>query len=341
MESVAKTTLMAGITTFRDTGGPLKDQQALRADIESGRKIGPRLYLAGPILNQSNNGPAATAGEFSVRTPEEAHAMAERVIAMGVDQIKVYGFWDPPVLEAITNAAHSAGIGVDADVRHIRAYRIAIRARVDRMHHVFTADPLSGYSEEDLRLMVRGESPVALGPSANILRGPYIVPTIEMRNAYVRALRFPESIDHPRLEAMFAPDIYRALRMTWASPQAIPWGIGAPERIKVAKRKLRKFIAAGGREQVVAGCDAGAPLNFHSPLTKEIANLADTGLSPMEAIQAATLRPAQMQGVDDKLGTISVGKLADMIVVDGDPLFDIEVLQHKVIHVIKGGTAYR
>lgn len=340
MESVAKTSLMAGITTFRDTGGPLKEQQALRAAIESGKKIGPRLYLAGPILNQSGKGGRAR-GEYSAANAEEARAIAERVIGMGVDQIKVYGFWDPPVLEAITEAAHAAGIGVDADVRHITAYRTAIRARVDRMHHVFTADPLSDYSEEDLRLMVRGESPLALGPSANILRGPYVVPTIEMRNAYVRALSFPESIDHPRLEAMFAPDIYQALRETWASPQAIPWGIGAPERIKVAKRKLKKFIAAGGREQVVAGCDAGAPLNFHSPLTKEIANLAEAGLTPMEAIQTATLRPAQMQGVDDQLGTVSVGKLADMIVVDGDPLFDIEVLQHRVIHVIKGGVVYK
>ena len=224
------------------------------------------------------------------------------------DQIKVYGFWDRPVLEAVTDAAHRAGIGVDADVRHIEAYRTAVHAGVDRMHHVFTADALSDYSDADLRLLVRGAKPVALGPSANILRGPYIVPTIEMRNAYVRALNFPEAVDHPRLEKQFAPDIYAALVETWRNPSAIPWGIGAPERIKVAKRKLKRYIAAGGREQVVAGCDTGAPLNFHSPLAREIENLADAGLTNMEAIQAATFRPAQMQGVDDKLGTISVGK---------------------------------
>ena len=340
MTSTAQTNLLAGITSFRDTGGPLKQQQELRAQIEAGEKVGPRMYFAGPIMNQSTRSVGRTPGEYSVSNPEEARATAERIIAMGVDQIKVYGFWDRPVLEAVTDAAHQAGIGVDADVRHIEAYRTAVYAGVDRMHHVFTADALSDYSDEDLRLLVRGAKPVALGPSANILRGPYIVPTIEMRNAYARAISFPEVAEHPRLKKQFAPDIYAALVETWRNPSAIPWGIGAPERIKVAKRKLKRYIEAGGREQVVAGCDTGAPLNFHSPLAREIENLADAGLTNMEAIQAATFRPAQMQGVDDELGTISVGKLADVIVVDGDPLFDVAILQHRVSHVIKGGVVF-
>lgn len=341
MASIARVSLLAGITTFRDTGGPLAAQQALRADIGAGKKVGPRLYLAGPILNQRGRGAAAAPGDFSAGTPEEARALAEKLIAMKVDQIKVYGFWEQRVLEEITAAAHRAGLGVDADVRHIEAYRTAVKAGVDRLHHVFTADPLSDYSDEDLRLLVRGERPFALGPSANILRGPYIVPTIEMRQAYARALQFPEVVEHPRLKMLFPADIYAYLQDTWKDLQSIPWGIGSIERVKVAKRKLRRFIDAGGREQIVAGCDAGAPLNFHSPLAREIANLTEAGLSPMEAIQAATLRPAQMQRVDGTLGTVSPGKLADIIVVDGDPLQEIALLQHAVVHVIKDGVQYK
>lgn len=340
MAANARINLMAGVTSFRDTGGPLAEQQALRKAIERGAP-GPRLYLAGPIVNQRDHSSAATPGDFSVGSREEAREVVTRLAVLQVDQVKVYGFWDEPVLTELVQAAHAAGIGVDADVRHVQAYRTAVKAGVDRLHHVFAADSLSDYSDEDLRQLVRGEKPIASGPSANILRGPYIVPTIEMRNAYARTLQFPEAVDHPRLREAYPPDIYAYLRETWRSPQAIPWGIGALERVKVAKRKLRRFIEAGGREQLVAGCDTGAPLNFHSPLAREVSNLVDAGLTPLEAIQAATLRPAQMQGVDRDLGSISVGKLADLIVVDGDPLQDITLLQHRVVHVIKDGVVYR
>jgi imidazolonepropionase-like amidohydrolase len=336
----ARVNLMAGVTTFRDTGGPLAAQQALRKAIEGGAP-GPRLYLAGPIVNQRDRSTAATPGDFSVSTKDEARQVVAQLAALHVDQVKVYGFWNEPVLTELVQAAHAAGLGVDADVRHIDAYRTAVKAGVDRLHHVFAADSLSDYADDDLRLLVRGEKPIASGPSANILRGPYIVPTIEMRNAYARALQFPEAAEHPRLRDTYPADIYEYLRETWKNPQAIPWGVGALERVKVAKRKLRRFIEAGGREQLVAGCDTGAPLNFHSPLAREVGNLVEAGLTPLEAIQAATLRPAQMQGVERDLGTVSVGKLGDVIVVDGDPLQDITLLQHRVVHVIKDGVVYR
>lgn len=341
MAAVAEQTLMAGVTSFRDTGGPLEPQLALRADIEAGRRPGPRLYLAGPILNQTTRTTTRREGDLSIGDEHEARATVERLAAMKVDQIKVYSFWDQPVLDALVQAAHRVGLGVDADVRHIDAYRTAVRARVDRLHHVFAADPLSDYSEDDLRLLVRGERPAAVGPFGNILRGPYIIPTVEMRQAYVRVLRFPGLLEHPRLVSRFAPDVGDYLRETWRDPQSIPWGIGAVERVKVIRRKLGRFIEAGGREQVVAGCDAGSPLNFHSPLARELANLVEAGLTPIEAIQSATLRPAQMQGRDRELGTISAGKLADLIVVDGDPLEDITALQWGVVHVIKDGRQYK
>lgn len=347
MGAVARLTLLTGITTFRDTGGPLDEQLALRADIEAGRALGPRLYLAGPILRQRSVDPRMPRNfkhypdqPNEVSTPAQARAAAEGLIKRGVDQIKVYGFWDLEVLREITATAHLANIGVDADVRHIIAYRTAVQAGVDRLHHVFTADALSDYSDDDIRLLVRGERPTGTGPMANILRGPYIVPTIEMRQAYARAFSYPELLEHPRFAHQFPPDIYEHLRKTWSDPSSIPWGIGAAERVRVAKQKLSKFIAAGGREQIIAGTDAGSPLNVHSPLLREIRNLQEAGLTPMEAIQAATMRPAQMQGVLKDLGTITAGKLADLVVVDGDPLQDISVIEHRIVLVVKDGVPH-
>ena len=60
----------------------------------------------------------------------------------------------------------------------------------------------------------------------------------------------------------------------------------------------------------------------------------------MEVIQSATLRAAQLQGVEQDLGTVTEGKFADMVIVDGDPLQDITLLQHKIVLVIKGGEVY-
>ena len=340
MAAVAKTSLLAGITSFRDTGGPIAEQLALKAEIEAGRLPGPRLFLAGPILRQRNPDKPNIRKDYLVGSPAEARQVTNRVIAMGVDQVKVYGFWDLEILKEITDTAHRAGVGVDADVRHINAYRTAIEAGVDRLHHVFTADPLSDYHTEDIRLLVRGIKPAPTGPMANILRGPYIIPTIEMRNAYVRVFAFPEALDHPRFRQQYSAEVYAHLRASWKNPTAVPWGIGAPERIKVAKRKLKTFIDAGGREQIVPGTDAGSPFNLHSPLTREMQHYLEAGLTPMEVIQGATLRAAQMQGVEKDLGTVTEGKLADMVIVDGDPLRDITLLQHEIALIIKNGKVY-
>jgi imidazolonepropionase-like amidohydrolase len=161
-----------------------------------------------------------------------------------------------------------------------------------------------------------------------------------LRQAYARASSFPELLQHPRFAQQPPPDVYQHLRQTWSNPSSIPWGIGATERVKVAKEKLAKFIAAGGREQIVAGTDAGSPLNVHPAVLREIRNLREAGLTPMEAIQAATLRPAQMQGVLDRLGTLTPGKLADLVVVDGDPLQDVSVIEHRLVLVVKDGVPH-
>jgi imidazolonepropionase-like amidohydrolase len=336
MSRVAEITLRAGITSLRDLGGTLKLQKEIRSDIESGKILGPTYYIAGPTLMErgKNDMPSAS----KIGSQEEGRDAVKRLADQGVDLISVDGFWSLEILQAITRKAHELGLGVDAGVRHIKAYRIALQAGVDRLHTVFTTDPLSDYSNEELRLLVRGESPLASGPSANILRGPYILPAMEIRQAYVRAFDFPESLEHPRFREQFPPDIYRFLRETWKQPSSIPWGLGARQRVEVVKRKIARFIRAGGREQLVPGTDAGSPLNFHSPIPREIANLVEAGLTPMEAIQSATLRAAQMQGVEDRVGTVSVGKVADILVVDGDPLHDITLLQHGVVHVIKNGV---
>ncbi|MDZ4729347.1 MAG: amidohydrolase family protein [Xanthomonadales bacterium] len=349
MAAVAKVSVNAGITSLRDFcthcastakgwDSPLHEQQrALRSRILNGEIAGPRIYLSGPILSQVKKSDGGE-NRFTIRTERDARAAADRLAQMGADNIFVGAeIWDVALLSAIVEAAHGAGLGVDAESRHVRATDVLLQAGVDRIHVLFTADALAFNSEEELRELVRGVKPIASGPSANILRGPWYLSTLPMRQAYVHANHFPEVVEHPKFQEMFSPEVYENLRSNWEQLHTIPWGVGAEERVKVAQQKLARFIKAGGREQLIAATDVGAPLNFHSPIPLQLRNFVAAGLTPMEAIQSATLRPAQMQGVADQLGTVSVGKLADIIVVDGDPLQSIALLEHRVVHVVMNG----
>jgi imidazolonepropionase-like amidohydrolase len=323
MEAVARVTVEAGVTTMRDfctscagNSTLLDDQKRLRQRILAGEIPGPRLYLSGAAL-----GP-------DVATVAGARAATRKLVDAGVDNIFVGAHvWPVNLLDAIVSVARENGLKVDAEARHIVALDALLDARVDRVHVFFAADVLTDYDDDELRRLVRG--------------APWILCTLPMRQAYVTAKQFPELLDHPRFREMFSPEIYQHLQTGWREQQAIPWGAGAEQRVTVVKRKLREFIAAGGREQLVAATDAGAPLNFHSPIPQQLRNLVEAGLTPMEAIQSATLRPAQMQGVADQVGTVTAGKLADLIVVDGDPLRQIEVLQHGVRNVIQNGRVVK
>lgn len=350
MEVVARVSVEAGITALRDfctrcaaeaegwRSPLLEAQQALRRRILAGELPGPRLYLSGPILEQAREG-AERGSRYAVRTIQEAESAVGRLVAMGVDNVFTgAGIWDADLLSAVVAAAHGAGLGVDAEARHVRATEALLDAGVDRIHVLFTADALVENSAGELRDLIRGRRPLASGPSANILRGPWYLSTLPMRQAYVYANRFPEIMDHPRFREMFPPDIYADLRAHWSQVNAVSWSTGAEERVRVAERKLARFIAAGGREQLIAATDVGTPLNFHTPIPQQLRNFVAAGLTPMEAIQSATLRAAQMQGVDRLVGTVTAGKLADIIVVDGDPLQDITVLQHRVAHVVMNGV---
>jgi imidazolonepropionase-like amidohydrolase len=98
---------------------------------------------------------------------------------------------------------------------------------------------------------------------------------------------------------------------------------------------IQRALAAGVR--VVAGTDAGG--HGHPPNAAELPHLVAAGLTPMQAIQAATGWAAECLGLEREIGTIEKGKRADLVVVDGDPLADIRVLQdaRRIRHVFKDG----
>ena len=98
-----------------------------------------------------------------------------------------------------------------------------------------------------------------------------------------------------------------------------------------------------GRVPIAMGTDAGSPFNFHGENSKELELLMKIGLTPMEAIVAATKTASEVLGLEEKIGTLERGKLADLIVVDGNPVDDIGLLQQKdkILAIMKDGHFYK
>jgi imidazolonepropionase-like amidohydrolase len=104
--------------------------------------------------------------------------------------------------------------------------------------------------------------------------------------------------------------------------------------LKTYEAALRAMVAGGG---LVVAAGRGQPIGL--ALHAELESLVHAGFTPLEALRMATINAARALGVDDQLGTITVGKLADLAFVDGDPLLDIRNAR-KVKRVMKGGRLY-
>jgi len=118
------------------------------------------------------------------------------------------------------------------------------------------------------------------------------------------------------------------------------YAVDKAEEIAYEVRKNAMRSHRGG-VRVAMGTDAGTPFNRHGGNAQEITHLVEAGFTPMEAIVAATKTGSECIGLEKQVGTLEPGKLADMIVVDGDPLKDIKVLEDKakILLVMKGGVA--
>jgi imidazolonepropionase-like amidohydrolase len=322
----AKQLLMAGVTTARDLGAPLEDIVAVKRRIERGEIPGPRMFVSGPFLQKSNT-PLTARFRWVVNGPEDARKKTRMVIEGGADVIKVID-QDQMTLEelkAIVEEAHKAGKHVAAHAHRSEEIRQGLRAGVDCFEHTGLGTK-PGY-EEDLLQMMRERN-------ASL----YWCPTIEGLFLYEHTRQFPERLDDPRLKADLPREIYEDVHRSIRDVARLDYFYLVPRRVPTLPNKFRQLREAG--VTMVVGTDSGIPINFHFDSTwRELKTFVDLGMAPMDAIRAATYWPARMLK-QPNLGTIAPGKLADLIVVDGDPLSDITALRH-VVHVIKDGRQYK
>jgi imidazolonepropionase-like amidohydrolase len=310
--------LLKGVTSTCDLGAPLESMSQFGQDDTAGPSA--RGFRAGPIIT-APGGYADVAGQgrhlnYEVANPDEARAAVVDLVNRGADFIKIALEPGPagvswPMLSlqqvtAIVEEAHARGRLVRAHLTRANLLEMALKAQVDVIEHV----PVPQLTEADWRAATVDKDHL-------ILPAEYEAQLARMMEQHVVMV--------PTLSV--TPAI---CDMNW-------YGMPAefqPLCGKLFLEVVHHFhdlggMVALGNDYGNQGAEPGMPL-------REMQLLMQAGLQPMEVIQAGTAQAATVCGHGDELGTLELSKLADLIIVDGNPLADIEAMT-RVVTVIKAG----
>lgn len=325
--------LSAGITTARDCGGELPFLLAVRGAIDTQHQLGPRLLFAGLI---DSGGPLAF-GSVDVETPEQARAAVDLYARDRFSQIKVYTQIQPDILRAISREAHAHGMTVTG---HVPAAVNAFEGVADGMDQINHLGFVTGS-------MLPPEAPHTGKPKGDRLpdlqseRARSLIALLAQKHIVVDDTQsWSEMASHPRAvdPATFEPGLNEAPFALAAKFRAIG---SATEPVDTWRRDMQSdldVIAALSKAGVpiIAGSDTGL-LGFG--LDRELELYVEAGFTPLQAIQAATLVPAQVMGMAATTGTVQAGKRADLVLVAGNPLKDISAMRNTV-SVVTAGRLY-
>jgi imidazolonepropionase-like amidohydrolase len=298
--------------------------------------LGPRILAAGIV---DGSGPRAI-GVARVDTPEQARQWVDRYHDAGFQQIKIYSSVRLEEVKAVADEAHRLGMTVTGHVPDgLDAYQ-AIEAGMDQINHITfvmdilhaplaagasAADQVKAVAALDLRSTEARKAIGFLQENHTVLD-----PTLALFELWTASTAKPTASFEPGVSEV-APEL---------AAQLIDDGPPRPDA-EVRAQAFEKEVAAVGAlyragVTVVAGTDQAVP---GYSLYREIELYAQAGFTPMEAIRAATAVPARVMGFDKQLGTVEVGKQADLILLDANPLDDIHNIR-KVRSVITGGKMY-
>lgn len=344
-----------GVTTVVDTANPTEWIIAQRDALESGRIKGPRMFVTGVVID----GPDRSADRrddyrTSVATPEEARATARSLLARGVDLLKVYQHLTPELLRPIVEEAHRAGteaVGHSHDAVEAVAAGLKFIEHTTPIAHSTLGDPakVKAMDARTLRGPEEEMDPALFGPLVDLMvkNGVYYNPTLTREWIEVhpkRAVWFAQAAALlKRPEYGFIPAARREAWLAEAAGGKVSWR-PAPEsqRTQRGLRKVeeftRRYAQAGGR--IIAGPDSGpssGPANMAGlALHVEMEALVDAGLTPMQALQSTTKWAAELLHKERDLGTVAAGKIADLVLIEGDPLLDIRATRRIRTVVMSG-----
>lgn len=344
--------LANGVTTVKDVGNYVEWISVVSEEVEQGKVRGPRIFYAG---NGLDTPPPKRDHFIGLENPQMAKRVVQLLHEKGAVAIKVRERITPELLRAITEEAHRLHIPVTGHIRRTNAYEAAL-AGIDGLEHASgivqaTADPaakidLDNITNDYQRYVAERKSYSLINPAkaAELVKflaskNVALIPTMagwwrmatERRDDFAR--EDAEYANNPALA--YVPE---EIRKIWAT--SLLYKLTNAEdlaQVRAGYRNiqeiLRQHYKAGGK--VLAGSDTFISIPGLS-LQRELIFLVDAGFTPKEAISIATRDNAQFLGKAKELGTITSGKLADLLIVSANPLEDIRNTQ-RVAMVFKNG----
>src|SRR5215475_7596810 len=331
---------------------------AQKEGTEMGRIRGPRIWPTGQAIGAregefETEGSRAWRGYMKVASPEAARAIVQQKRKDGYDGIKVSEFLTPEMLAVITDEAHKLGMGVTGHSWDVVGYS---NAKIDGIEHIWSV----GYSSI---LDLQKRQKLAVDRTAGRIDAEEAGAFYEVEgfDTVIKALTDNKVAWTPTIAKWLRPLSPSAERF-WkreqeilANPKAkFPGAVRVVteytteklfkrykpdqlERAKVGYQKanefIRRFVAAGGILKEGSDSPRGmAGMLVHEALVMDV----DAGVPPMTAIQAATINVARTFKKDKDYGSVEPGKVADLSIIDGDPLKDIWMTQN-VKMVVKDG----
>ncbi|MFZ2491201.1 MAG: amidohydrolase family protein, partial [Thermoanaerobaculia bacterium] len=336
--------LASGVTTVRSLGGRSESLVPMRSKFESGAVAGPRLMFHGLI--DGRNGSTGVSGELVDDAPGVVRAVATYLEA-GADGIKIYSAVPPTLVPQIVDEAHARGLAAGGHVPTGMSVQDAVLGGLDEISHLWSI--IGGFEAP----MPDAETPAGKREMARrLIAFDVMSPAVQ---AFLRQLRvrhvtvdptigsFEDSLggggivngEDPVHGVPVAAHLPPAVRRSAAALHQVRTIDGATQAVAI--QKLRSLLMELRRHGVslVLGGDGLPGL----ALQREMAEWAASGVPNAEILQAATLGNARAAGREKFLGSIQPGKLADMVLVDGNPVANIRDIV-KVRLTIKDGTIY-